>query len=188
MSPRKLPRVFVLMALFLFASTIFFPPARHAQNSPDPWTKAESVEAPNLVKELNDPKTAPTVVFVGFQRLYTAGHIKGAQFHGSGGNADGLKELKSWAATLPKSSNVVIYCGCCPIERCPNVRPAFLALHELGFAKLRVLVLPTSFEVDWANKGYPYDKGKQDLQLSLWLATISAGCRSLSERNYTPKS
>jgi thiosulfate/3-mercaptopyruvate sulfurtransferase len=157
---RMLLRIFLLTAIGVFASALFLLPARHAQNSPDPWTKAESVEAPSLVKELNDSKTAPTVVFVGFQRLYTAGHIKGAQFHGSGGNADGLKELKSWAATLPKTSNVVIYCGCCPMERCPNVRPAFTALRELGLAKVRVLILPTSFEVDWADKGYPYDKGK----------------------------
>jgi thiosulfate/3-mercaptopyruvate sulfurtransferase len=68
--------------------------------------------------------------------------------------------MKAWAATLPKTTNVVIYCGCCPMERCPNVRPAFTALRELGLAKLRVLILPTSFEVDWAEKGYPYDKGK----------------------------
>jgi hypothetical protein len=30
----------------------------------------------------------------------------------------------------------------------------------MGFSKLRVLTMPTSFEVDWAEKGYPYDKGK----------------------------
>ena len=155
-----LTRVCSLTAISVLASMFFPRPIHHAQNSAEPWTKAESVEAPNLVKELNDPKTAPTVIFVGFQRLYTAGHIKGAQVHGGGGSPDGLKEMKAWAATLPKTTNVVVYCGCCPIERCPNVRPAFTALRELGFAKLRVLVLPTSFEVDWAEKGYPYDKGK----------------------------
>ena len=153
-------RVACLVIIGIFASTLFLLPIHHAQNATDPWTKAESVEAPNLVKELNDPKTAPTVLFVGFQRLYTAGHIKGSQFHGSGGNPEGLKEIKTWAATLPKTTNLVIYCGCCPMERCPNVRPAFTALRELGFAKVRVLILPTSFEVDWADKGYPYDKGK----------------------------
>jgi thiosulfate/3-mercaptopyruvate sulfurtransferase len=160
MSPRTISRIFMLMAIGMFGSALFLVPNRHAQNSSDPWTKAESLEAPNLIKELNDPKSVPTVVFVGFQRLYTAGHIKGAQFHGSGGNPDGLKELKSWAGALPKTTNLVIYCGCCPMERCPNVRPAFTALRELGFGNLRVLVLPSSFEVDWAEKGYPYDQGK----------------------------
>jgi thiosulfate/3-mercaptopyruvate sulfurtransferase len=160
MNSRVFLRIASFMTIALFASTLFLLPDHQAQNAGDPWTKAESVEAPNLVKELNDPKTAPTVVFVGFQRLYTAGHIKSAQFHGSGGNPEGLKEMKAWAATLPKTTNLVIYCGCCPMERCPNVRPAFTALRELGFAKVRVLLLPTSFEVDWADKGYPYDKGK----------------------------
>ena len=160
MGPRTISRIFMLMAIGMFASALFLVPNRHAQNSSDPWTKAESLEAPNLIKELNDPKSASTVVFVGFQRLYTAGHVKGAQFHGSGGNPDGLKELKSWAAAVPKTTDLVIYCGCCPMERCPNVRPAFTALRELGFGKLRVLVLPSSFEADWAEKGYPYDRGK----------------------------
>jgi thiosulfate/3-mercaptopyruvate sulfurtransferase len=159
MLPQTLARIFLLTAISVLASALFVLPTRHTQNSTEPWTKAESVEARNLIEELNDPKTAPTVVFVGFQRLYTAGHIEGAQFHGSGGNPEGLKEIKTWAATLPRTRNLVIYCGCCPMERCPNVRPAFTALHELGFAKLRVLVLPTSFEADWAEKGHPYDKG-----------------------------
>jgi len=160
MRSRTISRIVILLAVGMFASALFLVPPRRAQNSTDPWAKAESVEALSLIEELNDPKTAPTVVFVGFQRLYTAGHIRGAQFHGSGGNPDGLKELKSWAASLPKTSKLVIYCGCCPLERCPNVRPAFTALHKLGFARVRVLVLPTSFEVDWAGKGYPYDRGK----------------------------
>lgn len=160
MLTRTVSRIFLSIAVSLIASTLFLLPHRYAQSSADPWTKAESVDAANLLRELNDPKTGPTVVFAGFQRLYTAGHIKGAQFHGSGGIAEGLKELKTWAATLPKTSNVVLYCGCCPMERCPNIRPAFSALRELGFSKVRVLVLPTSFEVDWAEKGYPYDKGR----------------------------
>jgi thiosulfate/3-mercaptopyruvate sulfurtransferase len=160
MRSREFSRIFLLVIIGVFACALFVLPARHAQNPSDPWTKALTVEAANLVRELNDPKTAPMVVFVGFQRLYNAGHIKGAEFHGSGGKAEGLNELKSWAATLPKSSDLVIYCGCCPMERCPNVRPAFTALRELGIAKVRVLILPTSFEVDWAEKGYPYEKAK----------------------------
>ncbi|HEY1471496.1 MAG TPA: hypothetical protein VGF61_20830 [Candidatus Acidoferrum sp.] len=160
MNSRAISRGSILTAIGVLASTFLVLPIHHAQNSAEPWSQAESVEAPNLIKELNDPKTAPTVLFVGFQRLYTAGHIKGAQFHGTGGSAEGLKEMKAWAATLPKTTNLVIYCGCCPMERCPNVRPAFTALRELGLAKLRVLILPTSFEVDWAEKGYPYEKGK----------------------------
>jgi thiosulfate/3-mercaptopyruvate sulfurtransferase len=131
-----------------------------AQNSSGPWGDSQTIQPAELNKELTDAKAAPVVLFVGFQRLYTAGHIKGAQYHGTGGSADGLAQIKAWAAPLPRSTNLVIYCGCCPLERCPNIRPAFTALHELGFSKLRVLILPTSFQVDWADKGLPYDKAQ----------------------------
>lgn len=146
---------------FLFLAPVFlFAFATYAQNSPNPWTDSQTVQPAELNKELSNPKTAPTVLFVGFQRLFAAGHIKGAQFHGSGGSADGLAQIKAWAASLPRSTNLVIYCGCCPMDHCPNVRPAFTVLRDMGFTKLRILILPTSFEVDWANKGLPYDRGQ----------------------------
>ena len=144
-------------AAVLFSLVALFPLA-HAQNTPNPWSASQTVKPDDLLRELSDPKKAPTVLFVGFQRLYTAGHVKGAQYHGSGGNAEGLAQIKSWAQSQPRSTNLIIYCGCCPMERCPNIRPAFAALRDLGFTKLRVLDLPTSFEVDWADKGLPYDK------------------------------
>jgi thiosulfate/3-mercaptopyruvate sulfurtransferase len=133
------------------------PSSLHADS--DPWTKAQTVQAPDLVQELGNSKTAPTVVFVGFKRLYSAGHIKGAEYHGTAGSEEGLKELTAWAAGLSRSTNLVIYCGCCPMERCPNIRPAFKALQGLGFKNLRVLLLPQDFATDWAGKGLPYDKG-----------------------------
>jgi len=45
------------------------------------------------------------------------------------------------------------------MEKCPNIRPAYNALSGMGFKKVRVLVLPTSFAVDWADKDYPMQKG-----------------------------
>lgn len=147
----------VLAGASLVAFLVF--PMMLAQNAANPWGVAQTVQPGDLLKELSDPKSAPTILFVGFQRLYAAGHIKGAQYHGTGGSAEGLAEIKSWAASQPRSVNLVIYCGCCPMDRCPNIRPAFTALRDLGFTKLRVLVLPTSFAVDWAERGFPYDKG-----------------------------
>jgi hypothetical protein len=147
-------------ALVALAAALFLLSLARAQNSTNPWTAAQAIQPADFAKELADSKSAPTVLFVGFQRLYAAGHIRGAQFHGSGGSAEGLAQIKAWAASLPRSSKLVIYCGCCPMEHCPNLRPAFTALRELGFTKLRVLILPTNFEVDWAEKGLPYDQGQ----------------------------
>jgi thiosulfate/3-mercaptopyruvate sulfurtransferase len=145
-------------ALLLLASIPFT--LTSAQTSTDPWTTAQTVQPADFAKELAAGKSSPTILFVGFGRLYTAGHIKGAQFHGSGGRPEGLQEIKKWAAPLPRSTNLVIYCGCCPMEHCPNLRPAFSALHEMGFKNLRALILPTSFAVDWADQSLPYEKGQ----------------------------
>ena len=145
-------------SVLLAAIALLWVPVRLLLADSDPWAKAQTVQPADLAKELENPKSAPTVVFVGFKRLYTAGHIKGAQYHGTAGSAEGLQELTAWAATVPRTSNLVIYCGCCPMERCPNTRPAFKALQGLGFHNLRVLLLPTNFETDWANQGLPYEK------------------------------
>ncbi len=132
------------------------------QAQPDPWTASETVTPADLEKELGDanPAKRPIVACVGFKFLYDGGHVPGASYHGPGSKPEGLADLKAWARSLPKSSNVVLYCGCCPMVRCPNLRPAFTALHDAGFARLRVLLLPTNFATDWAGKGYPMEKGK----------------------------
>jgi hypothetical protein len=150
-------RELVALLAIICLGTLLHPAS--AQADSDPWTKAQTVQPADLLRELGDSKTAPTVVFVGFKRLYNSGHVKGAQYHGTGGSEAGLKELTAWATGLPRSTNLVIYCGCCPMERCPNVRPAFKALQSLGFKNLRVLLLPQDFATDWAGNGFPYDKG-----------------------------
>ncbi|MFY9690354.1 MAG: hypothetical protein WAJ86_10490 [Candidatus Acidiferrales bacterium] len=135
--------------------------ASKPQGQSDPWMVSETVTPGDLVKKLHDPDPAkrPLVACVGFKFLYDGGHVPGASFHGPASKDEGLADLKTWAQGLPKSSNVVIYCGCCPMPRCPNLRPAFAALHDEGFARLRVLLLPTNFGTDWAGKGYPVEKG-----------------------------
>jgi hypothetical protein len=50
---------------------------------------------------------------------------------------------------------VIIYCGCCPFDKCPNIRPAFAALKEMGFKNARLLDLPKNIKADWLDKNYP---------------------------------
>jgi len=127
----------------------------------DPWTSAQTVQPAELAKELADPQEAkrPTVVCVAPHVLYMGGHIPGALYHGPGMNAQGIDDLKKWAEGVPRSANIVVYCGCCPLDRCPNLRPAFEALHTMGFTHLRALLLPTNFYTDWVKPGYPMEKG-----------------------------
>jgi thiosulfate/3-mercaptopyruvate sulfurtransferase len=126
----------------------------------DPWTPAQTVLPAQLAAELQEEKDPrPAVIYVGVRTLYNGGHIPGAVFYGPGSTEQGISDLRKYAAQLPRNSKVVLYCGCCPLEKCPNLRPAFSALKEMGFTKLRVLLLPTSFNDDWAQKGYPVEKG-----------------------------
>jgi thiosulfate/3-mercaptopyruvate sulfurtransferase len=159
MSSKMFGRSLGISALLAIACLIAIASPAPIRADSDPWTKAQTVQPADLTKELGNSKAAPTVVFVGFKRLYSAGHIKGAEYHGTAGSEEGLKELTTWAAGLSRSTNLVIYCGCCPLERCPNIRPAFKALQGLGFKNLRVLLLAQDFATDWVDKGLPYDKG-----------------------------
>jgi len=155
---------FVASLIFLFATAISSFPVNTAsgdeKQSADPWPASQTIEPAQLAKILIDKSlSVPTVVFVGFRSLYVGGHVPDAAFHGTASTEQGLAELKSWAATVPRSTDLVIYCGCCPFDKCPNIRPAYTALAGMGFKKLRVLAIPTSFAADWAGKGYPMQKG-----------------------------
>ncbi|MGH9717437.1 MAG: rhodanese-like domain-containing protein [Candidatus Acidiferrales bacterium] len=134
--------------------------AKHYQAQADPWTSDQTVDPATLVKEISGPASErPTIVSVSPHALYLGGHIPGAVYEGAGFSAAGIESLKRWARRLPRSTNLVVYCGCCPLVHCPNLRPAFRALQSMGFRHLRALILPTNFYTDWYAKGYPTEKG-----------------------------
>lgn len=152
---------FLLWSTLVVTSVFFAAPTLRAKPD-EPWTPQQTVQAADFANELQQEKDPyPTVIYVGVKTLYEGAHIPGAVFYGPGSTERGLAELKKFAVTLPKNSDVVLYCGCCPLEKCPNLRPAFTALEASGFARLRVLILPTSFNVDWVEKGFPVHKGEK---------------------------
>jgi thiosulfate/3-mercaptopyruvate sulfurtransferase len=126
----------------------------------EPWTDSQTIQPGEVASQLTDKSTSlPTIVYVGPRTLFAGGHIPGAVFHGAAANQESLAKLKKWAESVPRATPIVLYCGCCPFDKCPNIRPAFAALNSLGFHKLQVLILPTSFVADWVEKGYPIQKG-----------------------------
>jgi thiosulfate/3-mercaptopyruvate sulfurtransferase len=151
----------ILLAICTAGAARFVFEAGAAADSPsDPWTAAQTVQPADLAKELAGAKGAgkPTIVCVAPHALYEGGHIPGALFHGAGSTAQGIDDLKKWAQPVPRSENIVIYCGCCPLDHCPNLRPAFVALRDMGFTHLRALIIPTNFYTDWVKPGYAYEK------------------------------
>jgi thiosulfate/3-mercaptopyruvate sulfurtransferase len=101
----------------------------------------------------------PVILCVAFPVLYKSKHIRHAIFAGPGNKPEGIEELKKAVAELPKDSDLVVYCGCCPMDKCPNIRPAYRTLKELGFTKVRVLNIPTNMNADWYTKNYPTEAG-----------------------------
>jgi len=152
--------ILVVLVAICLAGAARFAVGAAADAQADPWTAAQTVQPADLAKEISEAEGAgkPTVVCVAPRVLYEGGHIPGALFQGPGSTARGIDDLKKWAQSVPRSENIVIYCGCCPLDHCPNLRPAFVTLKDMGFTHLRALLIPTNFYTDWVKPGYAYEK------------------------------
>lgn len=116
------------------------------------------IEPAQLAALLSASGEKPAVVCVGFKFLYDSAHVPGALYLGPTREADGLASLEKWAQSAPRSKPVVLYCGCCPWEKCPNIHPAYAALKKMGFAQLKVMRIDRDFGKDWVEKGLPTEK------------------------------
>lgn len=137
---KKLP---ALLAFFFSAL------AANAQN-PINWTEKQLMEPATLAKAIEAKKDVPLMVSVGPGAL-----IPNSVDIGPGNEAENIAELKQLLATKKKRDKVVVYCGCCPFAKCPNVRPAIAALKDAGFTNYYLLNLKTNLKTDWIDKGYP---------------------------------
>jgi thiosulfate/3-mercaptopyruvate sulfurtransferase len=112
----------------------------------------------DLVKQLS--VKAPLILNVGPRSLYDQAHIRGAEYVGAGSSDEGRTALTKRLKTLPKKTSIVLYCGCCPWEHCPNVDPALKTLTKLGFTNVKVLYIAHNIGDDWVSKGYPVERGE----------------------------
>jgi thiosulfate/3-mercaptopyruvate sulfurtransferase len=130
--------------------------ARAQEAASTPWTAAQVTQPSAMVALLASSKGAkPVILQVGFEVLYKSKHIPGSIYAGPASTPQGLQALKQAVRTLPKNADIYLYCGCCPIVRCPNIRPAFTTLKSMGFTHVHVVMLETSFGKDWVANGYP---------------------------------
>src|SRR5271165_6795767 len=99
---------------------------------------AQLIQPDALSQLLKSKGTDKPLVFqVGSHVLYAEAHIPGSTYAGPGSQPAGLELLRGTTATLSKSQPIVLYCGCCPWDHCPNLGPAFQKLHELGFTNVK---------------------------------------------------
>jgi hypothetical protein len=139
--------------------------AQFGWSAPSP-DSASSIPAAQLLQpdELNRLLQAhgankPLVLQVGSHMLFAQAHIAGSEYTGAGSQPEGLNQLQARVAPLPRTSFIVLYCGCCPWSRCPNVGPAFKLLRDQGFANVKVLYIANNLGTDWVDKGYPVERG-----------------------------
>jgi hypothetical protein len=153
---RAIARLAVAAGVLLLLSAACARDAADEASSTEPWG-AQTVSPADLVKELGGGEK-PVVVCTAPPSMFRMGHIPGAALHGAASDPAALTRLTAWAQALPRTSSVVIYCGCCPLAYCPNLRPAYNALKDMGFKRLRVLILPENFGTDWVERGYPVER------------------------------
>jgi hypothetical protein len=123
--------------------------------------KAQLIQPDSLNHLLRATGTEkPLVLQVGSHVLYAQAHIPGSEYVGPGSQPAGQEALKSRMASVPRKNSIVIYCGCCPWNHCPNIAPAFTKLQEMGFTNVKVLYLADNFGTNWVSQGYPVEQGR----------------------------
>jgi thiosulfate/3-mercaptopyruvate sulfurtransferase len=158
---------FFALATFLFITTLRWNTAAESQSSTSQtgdelFAPDSLIEPEQLSGTLSRSKEKPAVVCVGVKVLYEGAHVPGALYLGPARTTVGIDILRKWAENLPRRTMIVIYCGCCPWGKCPNIRPAYSALREMGFTNIKVLHLNQDFANDWVAKGFPTGRAPSD--------------------------
>lgn len=142
----------ILILLLLTVTTSVFAASEFSsQGQNDPWTPQQLLAPADLAKVLNNPKAPQPIIYsIGMQAI-----IKNSIDVGPAMRAENLNVLKQKLSKLSKDAQIVVYCGCCPFSRCPNVRPAMELLRSMQFTNYKLLNLPQNVKVDWIDLGYP---------------------------------
>ena len=132
----------ILLPLFL---------ASFVAKQSEPWTNGQLLEPADLASMIQSHEAVKPLIF----SIGPGAIIKGSYDIGPTTEKKNLKKLEDRLNKLQRDEHVVIYCGCCPFNKCPNIRPAFTLLNSMGFKNHKLLNLPQNIKVDWIDSGYP---------------------------------
>ena len=154
-------RFYSFLLLAVIASTCIRIQLYASENKPvaEDASEPATIQPAELADILRRSGPKPLTLHVGFHLIFHNAHIPGSEFIGPASETGGMEKLRKRVEQLPRKQAIVLYCGCCPWEHCPNVHPAYAELRRMGFTNVRVLYLPQNFSDDWASKGYPVEKG-----------------------------
>ncbi len=134
-----------IVSISLFAMSFI------SNSNNEPWRKDQLMEPSELAKILNDPKAKKPIIY----SVGPGATIKGSIEMGPAQEKENLDKLKTALTKLDKNTEIVLLCGCCPFQHCPNIRPSFELLNEMKFTNHKLLNLSHNLKVDWIDKGYP---------------------------------
>jgi thiosulfate/3-mercaptopyruvate sulfurtransferase len=138
-----------LLLVLLTILSSFGPPS-----DGEPWRSDQLMDPGELARIISDPLAhQPVLLSIG-----PAAVIKNSIDIGPTQDKANLEKLRVELDKLSRTSDVVIYCGCCPFKNCPNVRPAFSLMNEMKFERHKLLNLSRNIKVDWIDKGYPVNE------------------------------
>ena len=134
---------------FFFVLVILSCENSSAQN-PENWTSKDLTAPSDLAATLKSNKNVPIMFSIGpgaiIPNSIDIGMVK---------DKKNMDKFRAQISKLPKTANILIYCGCCPYEHCPDVRPAIALLKNMKFTNYHLLDLPQNIKTDWIAKGYP---------------------------------
>ncbi|MBL0329404.1 MAG: rhodanese-like domain-containing protein [Bacteroidetes bacterium] len=120
----------------------------------EPLKKEQLIQPQELANMINNPKAVKPVIF----NVGPVDQIKGAINIGAVNSEEGMKKLKFETSKIATDKEIVVYCGCCSSDNCPNIRPAIKHLNDNGYKKAKVLNIPVGIKEDWVQKGFPIEK------------------------------
>lgn len=142
-------KILNILKTIIVVASAFASQTLTAQN-PVNWTSNQLMQPVQLAQMMQSNKPLPVIYSVGPGAV-----IPHSVDIGSVKEKDNLNEFKNQLGKLPKDAAIVVYCGCCPYEHCPNVRPAVAALKEMKFTNFKLLNLEHNVKTDWLDKGFP---------------------------------
>jgi thiosulfate/3-mercaptopyruvate sulfurtransferase len=118
----------------------------------DPWKKEQMMPVKELAERITSKKDVPVILNIGPME-----NIKTAITVGPMNSIFAKDKIQNALSGTDKNREIVVYCGCCSYANCPNIRPAFEKVQELGYKKVKVLEIPEGIKPDWVAKGYPME-------------------------------
>ncbi|MDR0792943.1 MAG: rhodanese-like domain-containing protein [Chitinophagaceae bacterium] len=136
--------------IFLTVIALLMVGCTSSAQTKEPWNDNQLMDPATLAGKISNRQTNGTLILC----VGPDAPIKGSVDMGAAHESGNIGKLKDYLKKVKKDTEIVIYCGCCPIQKCPNVRPAFTALNEMGFKNARLLNLPKNIKVDWLDHNY----------------------------------